>query len=163
MTPHSDSFPAQNTPNYSIIWGILMQGRSLDDSSWGVLFMQFSSLSGASTDPGRSASSPPAFSAIWSRPRPQSGRQAGWRVDSQDRRGRPAKPLTPVFAEPLSTWKDEKYDFKEGLNGIFFLYSLPSSLLSSLLSFVQDFTNIRTPKVSISDLLQAGWSTKTNP
>ena len=57
---------------------------------------------------GRSASSWPASSAIWSPPRPLFGCRAAWRVGSQGRRGRPAKPLTPLSAAPLSTWEDQK-------------------------------------------------------
>ena len=56
-------------------------------------------------DQGRTSSSWPA-SAIWSPPWPRCGRRAAWRWGSQGRRGRPAKPSTPVSAAPLSTWED---------------------------------------------------------
>ena len=87
-----------------------------------------------STDEGRSAichlpsaSSPPASSARWSRPRPQCGCRAAWRVGSKGRRGRPAKPLTPVSFAPLSTWNDQMiWDAKKWLNKIFF--SIPCLL-----------------------------------
>ena len=55
-----------------------------------------------STDQGRSASSRPASARLFP-PQPPCGRRAAWRWGSQSRRGRPAKPSTPVSAAPLST------------------------------------------------------------
>ena len=96
--------------------------------------------------PGRSASSPLASSARWSRPRPLCGLQAGWRVGSQGRRGRLAKPWTPLSSALLSTWENQKickgkYGLKNCLNEIIFLYSLPY-LLSPLPCFVHNFTSL---------------------
>ena len=84
---------------------------------------------------GRCASSQPASARLF-HPRPPRGRQAGWRVGSQGRRGRPAKPWTPVSAALLSTWEDQKMC----LNEIFFLYSLPSPFFSSLLFDLRSLT-----------------------
>ena len=114
------------------------------------LILKWKSLcrSRMSTDQGRSASSPPASPARWSCRWPPCGRWTGWRWGSRGRRGRPAKPLTPVSAAPLWTCEDQKicdakYDLKKCFKEISVLYSLPSPLLSSLLSFVQDFKNLR--------------------
>ena len=101
-----------------------------------------------STDQGRSASSPPASPARWSCRWPPCGLWTGWRWGSRGRRGRPAKPLTPVSAAPLWTCEDQKicdakYDLKKCFKEISVLYSLPSPLLSSLLSIVQHFMNLR--------------------
>ena len=90
------------------------------------------------TDEGRSAichlpsaSSRPASSARWFPPWSPCGCRAAWRVGSQGRRGRPAKPLTPLSAAPLSTWGDEKYDFKgvpeRNIRSIFLAFFSPLS------------------------------------
>ena len=88
-------------------------------------------------DQGRSASCWPASSARWSPPWPRCGHRAAWRWGSQDRRGRPAEPSTPVSAAPLlSTWEDQKicnakFGFKKCLKEIFFMFLAFSSPLSS--------------------------------
>ena len=100
-----------------------------------------------STDQSRSASSRPASSARLFPPRPQCGCRAAWRWGSQGRRARPAKPLTPVSAAPLSTCEEQKICLN-------CLYSLPSSLLSSLLSLVHHSASPRTPEIFDLDFLQ---------
>ena len=118
----------------------------------------FLAIPDVSTDQGRSASSLPA-SARWSPPWPPCGRRAAWRWGSQGRRGRPAKPSTPVSAAPLSTWEDQKisiakFGFKKCLKEIFSFY-VPCLLLSSLLKFIHEFLiSLRIPEISHLDFLQ---------
>ena len=69
---------------------------------------------------GRCASSQPASARLF-HPRPPRGRQAGWRVGSQGRRGRPAKLLTPVSAALLSTWDfggSDNFQWKVGFKEV---------------------------------------------
>ena len=88
-------------------------------------------------DQGRASSFWPESSARWFPPRPRCEHRAAWRWGSQGRRGRPAKPSTPVSAAPLlSTWEDQKicnakFGFKKCLKEIFFMFLAFSSPLSS--------------------------------